>query len=58
LLYQLIFILLLGDGSIGLEEFRYDCVNRMPVAAVEMLDDAFRYDFTLTLTVRSDVASH
>ena len=33
-----------GDGSIGLEEFRYDCVNRMPVAAVELLDDAFRHD--------------
>jgi len=30
-----------GDGSIGLEEFRYDCVNRMPVKSVEELDQAF-----------------
>jgi len=35
-------LLFLGDGSIGLEEFRYDCVNRMPVSAVKLLDDAFR----------------
>jgi hypothetical protein len=27
----------LGDGSIGLDEFRYDCVNRMPVASVKLL---------------------
>merc|ERR1712198_5630 len=30
-----------GDGSIGLEEYRYDCVNRMPVKSVEVLDEAF-----------------
>merc|ERR1712198_50937 len=30
-----------GDGSIGLEEFRYDCVNRMPVKSVEELDNSF-----------------
>merc|ERR1712133_201929 len=30
-----------GDGSIGLEELRYDCVNRMPVKSVEELDAAF-----------------
>ncbi|XP_023336618.1 sarcoplasmic calcium-binding protein, beta chain [Eurytemora carolleeae] len=30
-----------GDGSIGLDEFRYDCVNRMPVKEVTELDAAF-----------------
>merc|ERR1712173_163778 len=30
-----------GDGSIGLEEFRYDCVSRMAYPAVEELDEAF-----------------
>jgi len=30
-----------GDGSIGLEEFRYDCINRMPVSDVALLDEAF-----------------
>merc|ERR1711973_84628 len=30
-----------GDGSIGLDEFRYDCINRMPVKSVEELDNAF-----------------
>jgi len=30
-----------GDGSIGLEEYRYDCVNRMPVKSCEVLDEAF-----------------
>ena len=24
-----------GDGFIGLEEFRYDCVNRQPVGSIE-----------------------
>merc|ERR1712198_591513 len=42
-----------GDGSIGLDEFRYDCVNRMPVKSVEELDNAFSKvsqngDLTLT----------
>jgi len=31
-----------GDGSIGLEEFRYDCVSRMAYAKVEVLDEAFK----------------
>ena len=31
----------LGDGSIGLEEFRYDCVGRMAYSNVEVLDEAF-----------------
>jgi len=30
-----------GDGSIGLEEFRYDCVSRMAYPKVEVLDEAF-----------------
>merc|ERR1712168_1101760 len=31
-----------GDGSIGLEEFRYDCVSRMAYSNVEVLDEAFK----------------
>merc|ERR1711915_617527 len=31
-----------GDGSIGLEEFRYDCVSRMAYSSVEVLDAAFK----------------
>merc|ERR1712050_708719 len=31
-----------GDGSIGLEEFRYDCVGRMAYPNVEVLDEAFK----------------
>merc|ERR1711890_114643 len=30
-----------GDGSIGLDEFRYDCVSRMAYASVQDLDDAY-----------------
>merc|ERR1712033_74646 len=30
-----------GDGSIGLEEFRYDCVGRMAYSTVDVLDEAF-----------------
>jgi len=30
-----------GDGSIGLEEFRYDCVSRMAYPGIEVLDAAF-----------------
>lgn len=30
-----------GDGSIGLSEFRFDCVNRMAYKAVSDIDDAF-----------------
>merc|ERR1712002_546223 len=30
-----------GDGSIGLEEFRYDCVSRMAYPNIEVLDAAF-----------------
>ena len=32
----------IGDGSIGLEEFRYDCVSRMAYSNVEVLDEAFK----------------
>merc|ERR1712123_102688 len=31
-----------GDGSIGLEEFRFDCVSRMAYSNVEVLDEAFK----------------
>merc|ERR1712230_305423 len=31
-----------GDGSIGLEEFRYDCVSRMAYSNVDVLDEAFK----------------
>jgi len=31
-----------GDGSIGLEEFRYDCVSRMAYSTVDVLDEAFK----------------
>ena len=30
-----------GDGFIGLEEFRYDCVSRQAVAKLQDLDQAF-----------------
>ena len=30
-----------GDGFIGLEEFRYDVVNRQPVHSIEEVDRAF-----------------
>jgi len=30
-----------GDGSIGLEEFRFDCVSRMAYPNVQVLDEAF-----------------
>jgi len=30
-----------GDGSIGLEEFRFDCVSRMAYPGIEVLDEAF-----------------
>jgi len=47
-----------GDGSIGLDEFRYDCINRMPVSAVEPLDEAFSkisVDGDLTLARYQDM---
>merc|ERR1711936_69636 len=31
-----------GDGSIGLEEFRLDCVSRMAYPSIEVLDNAFK----------------
>jgi len=30
-----------GDGSIGIDEFRYDCVSRMAYPNVDVLDEAF-----------------
>ena len=30
-----------GDGFIGLEEYRYDCVTRQAVTSVEDIDKAF-----------------
>ena len=37
----LIFYLLEGDGFIGIEEFRYDCVNRQAISDLKELDKAF-----------------
>ena len=31
-----------GDGSIGLEEFRLDCVSRMAYPTIEFLDNSFK----------------
>lgn len=31
----------LGDGSVGLTEFRVDCVNRMAYKNIKDLDDAY-----------------
>ena len=31
-----------GDGFIGLEEYRYDCVNRQAVTNIKDLDKAFK----------------
>jgi len=31
-----------GDGSIGLEEFRLDCVSRMAYPTIEALDNSFK----------------
>lgn len=30
-----------GDGCVGLEEYRYDCVSRMAYPSIEDLDEAF-----------------
>lgn len=30
-----------GDGSVGLDEFRVDCVNRMAYTSIDVVDDAF-----------------
>jgi len=30
-----------GDGFIGLEEFRYDCINRQPCGSIEEVDRCF-----------------
>ena len=30
-----------GDGFVGLEEYRYDCVNRQAVASIDDIDKAF-----------------
>jgi hypothetical protein len=32
---------LTGDGSVGLSEFRVDCVNRMAYKTIKELDDSF-----------------
>lgn len=32
----------LDDGVIGAEEFRYDCVSRIAVDNIEVLDKAFQ----------------
>ena len=37
----LILYLLEGDGFIGIEEFRYDCVNRQAISDLKELDKAF-----------------
>ena len=35
-------LLISGDGSIGLEEFRLDCVSRMAYPSIEVLDNSFK----------------
>jgi len=30
-----------GDGFIGLEEYRYDCINRQPVGSIDEIDRCF-----------------
>lgn len=30
-----------GDGSVGLDEFRVDCVNRQAFSCIDVVDDAF-----------------
>lgn len=30
-----------ADGILGIEEFRYDCVQRMVVDDIKVIDDAF-----------------
>lgn len=30
-----------SDGIIGIEEYRYDCVQRMAVEDIKAIDDAF-----------------
>ena len=37
----LIYYLFQGDGFIGIEEFRYDCVNRQAISDLKELDKAF-----------------
>ena len=39
--YLLIPCILSGDGSIGIEEYRQDCVKRMAYSNIKDLDDAF-----------------
>ena len=36
-----VFISILGDGSVGLTEFRVDCVNRMAYKTIGELDAAY-----------------
>ena len=36
-----IYTSLSGDGSIGIEEYRQDCVKRMAYSNIKDLDDAF-----------------
>merc|ERR1711970_277845 len=31
-----------GDGFVGLNEFRLDCINRIPVADIKEIDDAYK----------------
>ena len=31
-----------GDGIIGIEEYRYNCVNRLPVSSIEKLDESYQ----------------
>ncbi len=33
--------LLLGDGCVGIDEYRFDCVNRMAYKTLQELDDAY-----------------
>jgi len=38
---QSIYTSLSGDGNIGIEEYRQDCVKRMAYSNIKDLDDAF-----------------
>ena len=43
--------LLTGDGSVGITEFRVDCVNRMAYKTIKELDDA--YNKLLNVSLKS-----
>ena len=42
-------ILISGDGAVGIEEYRFDCVNRMAYKSIQELDDAYNKLITVSL---------